>query len=116
MANPLACSVAIASIELLLEMGWQERVSAMAEQMSRELEPARCLPQVADVRVLGGIGVVELQEPVAMARLQAFFVDRGVWIRPFGRLVYLMPPYIISRQELHLLTSSLLEAVQTLRP
>ncbi len=116
MGNPLACSVAAASIQLLLKMRWQEKISAIEEQMSRELEPARSLPQVADVRVLGAIGVVELKAPVDMAMMQAFFVKRGVWIRPFGRLVYLMPPYIINRQELHLLTSSLLEAVQTLRP
>ena len=114
MGNPLACAVAIASIELLLKMGWQERVSAMEEQMSRELQPARSLLQVADVRVLGGIGVVELKAPVDIAMMQHFFVKQGVWIRPFGRLVYLMPPYVIKRQQLHRLTATLLEAVQTL--
>ncbi|HHB76293.1 MAG TPA: aminotransferase class III-fold pyridoxal phosphate-dependent enzyme, partial [Desulfobulbus sp.] len=83
--------------------------------MMRELAPARNMPGVEDVRVLGAIGVVEMEKPVDMARMQRFFVERGVWIRPFGCLVYLMPPYIINGQELGLLTSTLLEAVQSIQ-
>jgi adenosylmethionine-8-amino-7-oxononanoate aminotransferase len=114
MANPLACAVATASIDLLLGQDWQSRIRAIEKQLADELAPARECAQVADVRVLGAIGVVELHAPVDMAAMQDFFIRRGVWIRPFGRLVYLMPPYIIKPDELRHLTSALLEAIQTL--
>ena len=113
MGNPLACAVAVASIKLLLQTNWQEKVQQIERQLQHHLEPARKLEQVADVRVLGAIGVVELKKPVDMVRWQQFMVEHGVWIRPFGRLVYLMPPYIIDPEDVSTLTSILLEAVQT---
>ncbi len=111
MANPLACAVAAASINLLTSSDWQIKIAAMEKQMSLELAEAASLEQVADVRILGGIGVVEMKDPVDMAAMQKIFVDNGVWIRPFNNLVYLMPPYIISSEELTVLTTTLLKAI-----
>ena len=106
MANPLACAVGLASIELLLDSPWQARIAAIEQGLSEGLEPCRALDGVADVRVLGAIGVVELTTAVDMKAITGQFVDAGVWVRPFGKLVYLMPPYIISRQELDSLTAA----------
>lgn len=115
MANPLACAIAVASIDELVNSDWQQRVRAIEQQLRTELEPCRTNPAVADVRVLGAIGVVELHQAVNQTTLQALFAEAGVWIRPFGRLVYLMPPYIIQAEDLSQLTGAVALAADKAR-
>ncbi|WP_436774716.1 adenosylmethionine--8-amino-7-oxononanoate transaminase [Yinghuangia sp. YIM S09857] len=112
MANPLAAAVAVASIDLLTAGPWQDRIAALETGLRTGLEPARGLPEVADVRVLGGIGVIELRTPVDMARVQPAFVERGVWVRPFGKLVYVMPPYVMTADDLALVTAAMVDVVE----
>ena len=112
MANPLACSVANASIELLLKSPWQNTIQRIETQLKTELAPCRQLKAVKDVRVKGAIGVVELQQPIDSRWSQPRFSKHGVWLRPFGKLVYLMPPFIITEDELTQLTSAIYQVLK----
>jgi adenosylmethionine-8-amino-7-oxononanoate aminotransferase len=112
MANPLACTAASTSIRLLLESDWEGNVRRIGTGLERGLAPCRTLPQVREVRVLGAIGVVELQQPVDLPAITRAFVDAGVWVRPFGRLVYLMPPYIIDDADLDSLTATVVTVLK----
>lgn len=111
MGNPLTCAVANASLSLLEQGHWVNQVAQIEDQLKTELLPLKQVKSVKDVRVLGAIGVVEMVEPVNMAKLQKYFVDEGVWIRPFGQLIYIMPPYIISPEKLTKLTQAIEKAV-----
>jgi adenosylmethionine-8-amino-7-oxononanoate aminotransferase len=112
MANPLACAVALASLELLATGAWREQVARIERGLRAGLAPARELPGVADVRVRGAIGVVQLAREVDVPAATAAAVERGVWLRPFRDLVYTMPPYVISEEELAAVTSAVVDAVQ----
>ena len=114
MANPLACAVASASITLLESYDWKASVLRLETGLLSGLESCRELRSVKDVRVLGAIGVVELHSPVDMALVQKQLVDKGVWVRPFGRLVYLMPPFIMRDEELGILTAAVCDVVKTM--
>ena len=114
MGNPLAAAVATASIRLLLSRPWAAEVAAIAESLEAGLAPAAALGGVADVRVLGAIGVIEATEPVPVAATQELLLDRGVWLRPFGRLLYTMPPYISSAEDLRRITGAMVAAAGAL--
>lgn len=111
MANPLACVAALTSIRILMESPWQDRIRNIEQLLQQGLAPCADLDQVNDVRVLGAIGVVEMKEPVDMKKIVPEFVSAGVWIRPFGRFVYLMPPYIICDEDVKCLTDTVVNTV-----
>jgi len=107
MANPLACKVATASIDLLLKSPWQSRIRHIEQTMREGLQNCLNYPSVVDVRVLGGVGIVELNRTVDVADAQKYFIEQGVWIRPFRNLIYLMPPYIIEAREIERLCNAI---------
>ena len=109
MANPIACSVANASLEILQTGQWQGQVAQLEEGLRTGLVACGNLSNVIDVRVLGGIGVVQMKKTICLKTWQPRFVERGIWVRPFGKLIYVMPPYIISQQELLELTTGIYE-------
>jgi adenosylmethionine-8-amino-7-oxononanoate aminotransferase len=111
MANPLSCSAANASIELLLKSNWQKRIGDIQSQLINELEPLKDEKSVYDVRVIGAIGVVELKEPLDMQISQEQLINCGVWLRPYGKLLYTMPPFIINDKELSKITYAMKEVV-----
>jgi len=111
MGNPLACAVAGASLSLINENHWQQQIPAIEKQLKQELSKFSQLDSVADVRVLGAIGVVEMKQPVNVATLQKDMISQGAWVRPFGKLVYVMPPYIISPSQLTTLTDAMFYAI-----
>jgi len=111
MANPLACAVAVASINLLLSCNFKDKIRSIEIQLREELKRCSRLPGVKDVRVLGAIGVVELENPVNMATITKRFIAKGVWVRPFNKLVYIMPPYIIEKEDLSRLTDAVYESI-----
>ncbi len=113
MGNPLACAVAVASTRLLLSLPWQKRIGEIEAIMKERLAPARGFSNVDDVRVLGGIGVVQLKEDVNLGEFQKRCVEEGVWIRPFGKNAYIMPPYMaVSDEQVITLCDALLKLVR----
>ncbi|MCG3862916.1 MULTISPECIES: adenosylmethionine--8-amino-7-oxononanoate transaminase [unclassified Photobacterium] len=114
MGNPLACAVANASLDLLAENKWQQQVTNIEQQLAQELPSIAELENVKSVRWLGAIGVVELYQAVEMESIQAEFVKQGVWVRPFGKLIYIMPPFIISDQQLTQLTMAIKQVVSSI--
>lgn len=115
MANPLACAVAIASTRLLLSSNWKKRIQEIEITLRQHLAPCEKLQCVADLRVLGAIAVVELREPVNLERFQKSCIEQGVWIRPFGKLVYVMPPYIATDLELQKIAQAIVKTLSEQR-
>lgn len=109
MANPLSCAIAIASLELLEQQDMASRIAHIQQKLRELLSPAASLPAVAEVRVLGAIGVIEMKQPVDVGRFQKLCVEKGIWVRPFGHNVYVMPPYVISDEDLDTLCTRMIE-------
>lgn len=114
MGNPLACSAANASLKLLLEQDWQSNIAQISKGLKDGLAPAKQQPNVADVRVFGAIGVIEMKQAVNQAEIQKAFISKGLWLRPFGKLIYVMPQYCISSSQLLALTTGMCEVIAEL--
>ncbi len=114
MANALACAVSVASVELLIEQDWRTRIAEIATGLRDGLAPARALGGVADIRVLGGIGVIEMHRPVDLSVATPVALDHGVWLRPFRNLIYAMPPYICSSSEIARIAAAMVEVARAL--
>lgn len=112
MANPLACAIAVESAHMLAEQDMQSRIAEIESILKAELAPAKDMAGVSDVRVLGSIGVVEMKRPVNVGIFQRKCVEKGVWIRPFSRNAYIMPPYIISEEQLRMLCLNMLDILK----
>ncbi len=111
MANPLACRVACASLDVLLESDWRQTIQRIENRLMMGLAPCRALSNVADVRVLGAIGVVEMKKALDIGKIQSRLVEQGVWLRPFGRLLYTMPPYIMTNDQLDAVCQALYQSI-----
>jgi len=116
MGNPLACAIAVKSIELLTTNHWQQQVTLIESELNKGLAPAKTLDNVVDVRVLGAIGVVELKEPVNGVTIQQQFKEQGVWVRPFGKLVYVMPAYVMNTEQIKHLTAAIIHVIKNHDP
>jgi adenosylmethionine-8-amino-7-oxononanoate aminotransferase len=114
MANALACAVGVASMEVLLAGDWRSSVLGIEEGLREGLSPAASMPGVADVRVLGAIGVIEMERPVDLRVATPAAIERGVWLRPFRNLIYAMPPYICTTEEVGQITSAMVGVARAL--
>ena len=112
MGNPLACAVANASLKLLRESDGKSKIARIEQQLKQGLAPCAELDSVTEVRCLVAIGVVEMKQPVVTADIQPLFVKRGIWIRPFGKQVYVMPPYVMSDKDLQTLTAGMCDVIR----
>jgi adenosylmethionine-8-amino-7-oxononanoate aminotransferase len=112
MANPLACAVAAESLRILKDQDMRSKIANIESIIKQELQSAKNLDKVSDVRTIGAIGVIETNKPVNVGEFQKLCVERGVWIRPFGRNVYIMPPYVISDEQLRYLIRQMIEIVK----
>ncbi len=111
MGNPLACAVAETNLTLLMENHWQKQVNTIEKQLKKQLLPLIKCPKVFDIRIIGAIGVIEMKHPVNVEKLQKKFIKRGVWLRPFGTLIYLIPPYIIKSKQLQLVIEAIKDVI-----
>lgn len=112
MANPLACAAANASIRVLLDSDWERNIAAISRGLEQGLRPCAPMPGVRDVRVLGAIGVIEMEEPVDIAAVHPVYIDQGVWLRPFNKLIYTMPPFIATEEDIQTITRAMRDTVQ----